>query len=119
LNVAVDHLLLGGALAAGLVHDDEPVLIVAAGEERGHLGGGPIAEVGPRVEGRVGGAAGPVHAAPDRGEPGRGRETSYGGECSARLEEESGDGRLAGDGGEEALGERRWASESGDGEGSA
>jgi hypothetical protein len=54
LNVAIDHLLLGGTLAAKLVHDDEPMLIVAAEEERGHLGGGPAAEVGPRVEGRVG-----------------------------------------------------------------
>jgi hypothetical protein len=111
--------MLGGAVAAGLVHNDKPVLVVAAGEERGHLGWRPVTEVGPGVEGRVGRAAGSVHAATDRGEPGCGRDPSYGGEGSARVEEESRDGRLAGDGGEEALGERRWASESGDGEGSA
>jgi hypothetical protein len=39
LDVAVDHLLLGGALPAGLVHHDEPVLVVAAGEQRRHLRG--------------------------------------------------------------------------------
>lgn len=51
LDVTVDHLLLGSALAARLVHNDEPVLVVAARKERSHLGRRPVAEVGPGVEG--------------------------------------------------------------------
>ena len=39
LDVAVDHLLLIGAFPAGLVHHDEPVLVVAPGEQRRHVRG--------------------------------------------------------------------------------
>ena len=39
LDVAVNHLLLAGALPAGLVHHDEPMLVVAPGEQRRHLRG--------------------------------------------------------------------------------
>ncbi len=65
LDVAIDHLLFRGTFAAGLVHDDEPMLVIAAGEERRHLGGWAVAEVGPGVEWGVGGVTGTVDAASD------------------------------------------------------
>ena len=58
-------MLFGGAFAARLVHDDEPMLVVAAGEEWGHFGGWAVAEVGAGVEWGVGRVAGAVHAASD------------------------------------------------------
>jgi hypothetical protein len=55
LDEALDHLLLGGALPAGLVHHDEPVLVVAPGEQRRHFRGRavPTATAGPHRGGPV------------------------------------------------------------------
>jgi hypothetical protein len=41
-RVAIDQLILVGALSAWLVQHDEPVLVVAAREERRHRRGSPL-----------------------------------------------------------------------------
>lgn len=92
MDVAIDHLLLGGALAPGLVHDDEPVLVVAPGEQRRHLRRGPIAEPRPSAaagfQGRVSVAAGPANGEAHRDEP-------RPGEAEGEPRERRGDGRRA------------------------
>lgn len=47
----------------GLVHDNEPVLVIATGEERGHLSGRAIAAAVAVVERRV--ISRPIYATPD------------------------------------------------------
>lgn len=64
LNVAIDHLLFVGAFTAGLIHDDQPVLIIATGEKRSHLGGRTVAGPGTvrRISGSVDAEPGRVEA---------------------------------------------------------
>jgi hypothetical protein len=78
LDVTVDHLLLGGALPAGLVHDDEPVLVVAPREKRGHLRrrAVPSAAAAPGSHGGV-----PVAARPPRHPAKEAEAGGDGGEC--------------------------------------
>lgn len=37
LDTAINHLVFGGAIGASLVHDNEALLVVTAGEQRSHL----------------------------------------------------------------------------------
>ncbi|RRT41713.1 hypothetical protein B296_00056907, partial [Ensete ventricosum] len=46
MDVAVDHLLLGGPLASRLIHDDEAVLVIAPGEQQRHLRRRAVTETG-------------------------------------------------------------------------
>lgn len=105
--------MFGGALASGLVHDDEPVVVVAAGEERRHLGRRTVAEVRAGVEGRV--VAGPVGQAPDRRKPGGRNREDLGGARERGLgssaEDENRDGRRLGKGGGGCGGEEAFREE--------
>lgn len=69
-NVAFNHRIFCSTFTTWLVHDDEPVLVIASGKQRGHLSRWPVAEVGAGVKRRV--VSGPVDPASDRGEPGGG-----------------------------------------------
>lgn len=106
----MDHLLFGSTIPTGVVDDDEPVLVVAAGEQRSHLGRWPVAEVRAGVERRV--PSGTVDPASNRGEPGgrtevgwdRVRERGY----KSTAEGETRDGRRLGNSlvGEQTLGKQ-------------
>lgn len=84
------------------------MLVVAAGEQRSHLGGWPVAEVGAGVERRV--PSGTVDPASNRGEPGGRTEVGWDrvGERGHRstAEDETRDGRRPGNsvGGDQTLG---------------
>ena len=104
LDVAVDHLLLGGALPAGLVHHDEPVLVVAPREQRRHLRGRAVpARAGPRRAVAVP-ARPPRH--PAREAEARGRRDDRRAQqqrllCGSAASEERGEGGRGGVAGEE------------------
>lgn len=38
----MNHLFFGGAVAAGFIHDNQPMFVITAWEEWGHLCGGAI-----------------------------------------------------------------------------
>ena len=77
LNIAIDHLLSTRVFAAGLLHDDEPMLVVAAGKQRRHLRRCPVAEIGSGFERGIR-STGPIHPGPDRRQTGRIRDESHG-----------------------------------------
>lgn len=69
LNIAIYHLLFGGSLPTRLINDNEPVVVITSGKKRSHFGGGTVAKVGPRAQGRVG-VPRAVDAASDRNKTG-------------------------------------------------
>jgi hypothetical protein len=108
LDVAVDHLLLGGALPAGLVNHDEPVLVVAAREQRRHFRGPAVpAPTAGSHRGVAVPAGAPRHPAREAEAVGRdrGRAQQMLRGCTRRPStEERGDGEGGGAAGEEPPG---------------
>lgn len=92
LNIAIDHLLSTRVFAAGLLHDDEPMLVVAAREQRRHLCWCSAAEIGPGVKRRVR-STGPIHPGSDRCQAGRIGDESDGMEQS-RCRSTGNEGRV-------------------------
>lgn len=67
LDVSINHLLLGSTFTAGLIHNDEPVVVIATGKEWSHLSRRSVAEGGggggwTRVKRRIGRETGAAHS---------------------------------------------------------
>ena len=77
LNITIDHLLSTRVFAAGLLHDDEPMLVVAARKQRRHLRRCSVAKIGCGFERGIRSTR-PIHPGPDRRQTGRIRDESHG-----------------------------------------
>ena len=102
LDVGLDHLLLGWLGVGGELHDDEPVLVVAAVEEDRLLGRAVAPVRRGVVQRRVPGPTGRRGLGPARREQ-RPRGEVGGGSCGGERGEAAGE--RAGGGGEEERGE--------------